>query len=218
MSSPTMLYRVASTVVPSDVSEPGGLEETLHKDTYPEILYEILYDVKPFSNSVRSDPRTWFLVEQVKQIGSSAFWGNDCISECNKRQGWHLNIIAQPRGVGDEVFGFMVFKVDSQQKVLHIQYIAVAQNHRRRGIGSKLIKTLQQYATKALTRATVEKICCAVVPEAVEFYQRHNFRKGKRILPTAEEAIGKARPDGRVDVQLPLQFHMEWKVPVRKRK
>lgn len=215
MTSPASLYRVASTVAPSDISDLGYIQtrKNLHDSET-----EILFDIKPFSEAVKSDPRKWFLVEQVKQIGNSAFWGNDCICECTSRHGWRLNIIAEPANVGDEVFGFLVYKVDSHQKVLHIQYIAVAEKHRRRKIGSKLIKALQQYATKTLTRACVDKVVCAVVPEAVEFYQKHCFKKGKRIVPGQEEAAGETLPDGRVQIQIPLQYHMEWRVPAKKRR
>jgi ribosomal protein S18 acetylase RimI-like enzyme len=118
--------------------------------------------------------------------------------------------------VGDEVFGFIVYKVDSSHKVLHIQYIAVAEKHRRHGIGSKLIKSLQQYASKTLTRSTVEKIACACVPEAVEFYQKHCFRKGKRIVPDDENGGESKEINGVVEVQIPLQFQMEWKVPQKR--
>ena len=216
MNSPTLLVRAASTIAPSDVSEQVGVVSDIPKDDRDDLHMEILHDIKPFSEKVRSDSRLWFLVEQVKGIGSSAFWGNDCLAECSNRHGWRLDIIAEPQIYGDEVFGFLVYKMDNQQKVLHIQYIAVAEKHRRRGIGSKLLKSLQTYATRVLTRATVERICCAVVPEAVEFYQRHNFKKGKKIL--ANENESSPHIHGKIEIQIPLQYSMEWKVPLKRRK
>ena len=212
MSSPTSLFRVASTVVPSDVSE-CCLSLSGPKGNAAPRRSEIIFDVKPFSETVKNDPRLWFMVEQVRQIGSNAFWGNDCLLECNKKNGWRLNIIGEPRDVGDEVFGFMIYKVDSGHKVLHLQYIAVAEKHRRHGIGSKLIRSLQQFATKTLTRSMTEKIACACVPEAVEFYQKHCFRKGKRIVPDEEEPTEDTPDNLTKDVQIPVQFQMEWKVP-----
>jgi ribosomal protein S18 acetylase RimI-like enzyme len=214
MATSTPLQRVASTVVPSDVSEADfgfGCLKTVDGSTSV-----ILVDVKPFSVATKNDPRLSYLVEQVQIIGKSAFWGNNCLSDCSHRNGWRLDIIAQPASSGDEVFGFVVYKVDTKNKTLHIQYIAVAERYRRHGIGSKLLKSLQRFASKVLTKSTVERIACACVPEAVEFYQKHNFRKCKRIVPTEDE-IECLLPDGTIEKQLPLQFQMEWKVPNKKR-
>ena len=214
MSSPSSLHRVASTVVPSDASDA---EPSLDcKKIVGDCRCEILVDVRPFSDVVKQDPRMWYMVEQVKMIGHNAFWGNNCLIDCNKRVGWKLNIIAQLPTSGDEVFGFVVYKVDSKQKILQIQYIAIAEGYRRHGIGSKLLKSLQNYASKVLTKSTVERVACACVPEAVEFYQKHNFRKCKRIIPDDGEAE-MVQPDGTVETQIPLQFHMEWKVPRKNR-
>lgn len=208
MSSPISLVRVASTVAPSDYSDAG--RTSLDKDVEPQSLsFEILYDIKPLSTQVLNDDRLRYLVDQARQIGQAAFWGNDCFLECSKRHGWRLNIITEPPKFGDEVFGFVVYKIDSHDMVLHIQYIAVAESHRRRGIGSKLLKSLQQYAAKTLTVSTVTRIVCACVPEAVPFYQKHCFRKTKRIIATEEEE--------QLDHQLPLQFQMEWKVPDKRK-
>ena len=212
---PPTLCRTASTVAPSDISEAGTYEGDGYKAVHREIQSEITLNIKPFSVNAQASPRLWSIVQQVKQIGESAFWGNNCLVDCNTRQGWRLNVISQPPAHGDEVFGFIVYKVDSQHKVLHIQYIAVSENHRRRGIGSKLIKSLQKYATNTLTRNTVEKMACACVPEAVEFYQKHNFRKGQRILPEEGDAP-RILADGRMEVQIPLKYQMEWKVPAKK--
>jgi ribosomal protein S18 acetylase RimI-like enzyme len=210
MTSPVSLCRVASTIAPSDDGELD-IDGTQRKPL-ETLLMEIIADVKPFSDLVRNDTRLSFLVEQVKVIGQQAFWGNNCIVDCSKRNGWRLNIVTQPPNIGDEVFAFVVYKVDSKQRLLQIQYIAVAEKYRRHGIGSKLIKSLQKYATKTLTRMTVERIACACVPEAVEFYQKHNFRKCKKItvLPGEEQVVN---DDGTVEKQIPLQFQMEWKVP-----
>lgn len=210
MASPSLLYRVASTVVPSDVSE-CDINIALDKSPILSQL-EIICDVKPFSESARTDMRTSFLLEQVRLIGEQAFWGNDCLSDCTKSNGWKLNILAQPASVGDEVYGFLIYKVDAKQRNLQIQYIAVANKYRRHGAGSKLLKALQKYAIKVLTRSYVEKIACACVPEAVEFYQKHNFRKCKRILPDEHEKEV-ILPNGNIERQIPLQFLMEWKVP-----
>ncbi len=208
MTSPVSLIRVASTVAPSDYSDAG--QTSLIKDDNPQSLnFEILYDIKPLSEQALSDDRLRYIVEQARQIGQSAFWGNDCFLECSKRHGWRLNIIAEPPKFGDEVFGFVVYKIDSHDMVLHIQYIAIAEKYRRRGIGSKLLKSLQQYAAKTLTVSTVTRIVCACVPEAVPFYQKHCFRKSKRIIATEEEV--------QVDHQIPLQFQMEWKVPDKRK-
>ena len=182
------------------------------KQHHPARELEILSDVRPYSEKARTDIRTSFLIEQVKIIGEQAFWGNNCLEDCSKRHGWKLNILAQPASVGDEVYGFVVYKVDMKQRILQIQYIAVADKHRRHGAGSKLIKALQKYASKVLTRSMVDRIACACVPEAVEFYQKHNFRKCKRIIPEENEREV-ILPDGMVEKQIPLQFHMEWKVP-----
>ena len=214
MATLTPLQRVASTVVPSDVSEADL--EVEHLKPIEEARFEILVDVKPFSSAAKNDPRMWCLVEQVELIGRTAFWGNNVLNDCSSRQGWRLDIVAQEASLGDEVFGFVVYKVDTKHKILHIQYIAVAERHRRHGIGSKLLKSLQKFATKVLTKSTVERIACACVPEAVEFYQKHNFRKCKRIVPSEDEVETKLS-DGTIEKQLPLQFQMEWKVPNKKR-
>jgi ribosomal protein S18 acetylase RimI-like enzyme len=208
MASPVSLVRVASTVAPSDYSDAGVA--CLDKGSNEQSLqFEILFDIKPLSDQVLNDERLRYLVDQARQIGQSAFWGNDCFHECSKRHGWRLNIIAEPPKFGDEVFGFVVYKIDSHDMVLHIQYIAIAEKYRRRGIGSKLLKSLQQYSAKTLTVSTVTRIVCACVPEAVPFYQKHCFRKAKRIVATEEEQ--------EKDHQLPLQFQMEWKVPDKRK-
>jgi ribosomal protein S18 acetylase RimI-like enzyme len=209
MTSPVSLVRVASTVAPSDYNEscPASIDKEVNvKESF---TYEILFDIKPMSDQVRQDERLLSIVTQARQIGQDAFWGNDCFLECSKRHGWRLNIIAETPKIGDEVFGFVVYKIDSHDMVLHIQYIAVAEKYRRRGVGSKLIKSLQQYAAKTLTVSTVTRIVCACVPEAVPFYQKHCFRKAKRIVATEEEQ--------QVDHQIPLQFQMEWKVPDKRK-
>jgi len=211
MTSPTLLYRVASTVAPSDVSE-CDIQAPNVKLRQTSQEPEIIADVKPFSEAARADLRTSFLLEQVRMIGEQAFWGNNCLTECNKRQGWKLNILAQPAAVGDEVYGFVIYKVDVKQRILQIQYIAVADKHRRHGVGSMLLKALQKFATKILTKSTVDKIACACVPEAVGFYQKHNFRKCRRIVPDEHEREV-VHADGTIEKQIPLQFHMEWKVP-----
>ena len=216
MSSPVSLRRVASTVAPSEASEYTPTVET--KGTLAggnNLIHEIIFDLKPFADSVKADERMWFLVQQVKQIGESAFWGNNCLIDCSKRHGWRLNIISEPKSVGDEVFGFVVYKIDIEQGVLHIQYIAVAERHRRRGIGSKLIKSLQQYAAKTLTKSMVERIACACVPEAVEFYQKHCFKKGKRIISEEES---EPCAFGTIETLIPLQYAMEWRVPDKRKK
>ena len=208
MTSPVSLVRVASTVAPSDYSDTGVV--CLDKGSSEQSLqFEILFDIKPLSDQVLNDERLRYLVDQARQIGQNAFWGNDCFHDCSKRHGWRLNIIAEPPKFGDEVFGFVVYKIDSHDKVLHIQYIAIAEKNRRRGIGSKLLKSLQQYSAKTLTVSTVTRIACACVPEAVPFYQKHCFRKAKRIIATEEEQ--------EKEHQIPLQFQMEWKVPDRRK-
>jgi len=160
----------------------------------------------------------WFLVQQVKQIGEAAFWGNNCLSDCSRRHGWRLNIIAQPKSLGDEVYGFIVFKVDAEQRVLHIHYIAISERHRQKGLGSKLIKALQQYAVNTLTNSTVDRIVCACLPEAVDFYRKHCFRKGKKIVPDEKEKEGDVHSDGRIETMVEVQYAMSWKVPDRKKK
>ena len=214
MTSPLSLIRVASTVAPSDYSE--SFADPQFKRDMPSVAHvvcEIISDVKPFSKSTRSDIRMFEMVEQVRVIGSRAFWGNNCLEDCNKRCGWKLTIIAEPKQVGNEVFGFIIFKIDSVNMVLHVQYIAVAHNHRHRGIGSKLIKHIKQFAHRILTSSTVQKIACACVPDAVKFYQKHSFKKVKRIVANEDEAAGELLPDGRLEQQIDLQYQMEWKVP-----
>ena len=209
MSSPVSLQRVASTVVPSDISECGRDEHVAKLPPLTEL--EILFDVKPFSEAVRNDVRSQFLVDQVRQIGAQAFWGNNCLEDCTSRQGWRLNIAAEPASHGDEVLGFIVYKIDPRNKLLHIQYLAVAANHRRHGIGSKLMKSLQNYATKTLTNSMVDRIACACVPEAVSFYKKHHFQKIRRIVPDPSEESSST------EKQIPLQYQMEWRVPKRKK-
>ena len=218
MSSPISLIRVASTVAPSDYGESCAEIQSKPGIDIAHVVTEILTDIKPFSESVHSDPRLFELVEKVKQIGAAAFWGNNCLAECNKRCGWKLNVIAEPKNIGNDVLGFIVYKIDASNMVLHVQYIAVAHNHRRKGIGSKLIKHLQQYASRTLTSSTVLKIACACIPEAVKFYQKHSFRKVKRIVADEDEIAGEMLPDGRLEQQLELQYHMEWKVPALRKK
>jgi len=209
MTSPISLVRVASTVVPSEYSDAPVVSSNKFPTDETRHHSEILFDIKPFSDQVVHDERLRCIIEQVRQIGQSAFWGNDCLIECTKRHGWRLNIICEPARFGDEVFGFIVYKIDRNDRVLHIQYIAVAEKHRRHGIGSKLIKSIQQYTAKTLTVSTVDRIVCACVPEAVHFYQKHSFRKSKKIEATEEEI--------KTDNLIPLQFQMEWKVPDRRK-
>lgn len=213
MASPTSLQRLASTVVPSDASE-CGLDIQVIKDN-SGTGFEILFDVKPFSGSTRDDSRMMFLVEQVRIIGEQAFWGNNCIADCNTRMGWRLNIACQTASSGDEVLGFVVYKIEPKNKVLQIQYIAVAEKHRGRGVGSKLIKSLQKYASTTLTNSMVERLACACVPEAVEFYQKHCFRKMRRIVAEQSDSVD-VFPRATIEIQIPLQFHMEWRVPHKK--
>lgn len=213
MASPTSLQRVASTVAPSDISDSGF---DSHDTKPPQVgEFEILFDVKPFAGSTRDDSRMRFLVEQVRIIGEQAFWGNNCLAECNTKSGWRLNIASQLMLSGDEVLGFVVYKIEPKKKILQIQYIAVAEKHRGHGVGSKLIKSLQNYATKTLTHAMVEKLACACVPEAVEFYQKHCFRKIRRIVAEESDSAN-VLPSPSIDIQIPLQFHMEWRVPNKK--
>lgn len=215
MTSPISLRRVASTVASLDLGEESAKVEVAEDNSR---IYDIICDVKPFSECVKLDERMMFLVQQVKQLGEAAFWGNNCLTDCNRRHGWRLNIIAEPEAIGDEVFGFIIFKIDTEQRVLHIQYIAVSERHRRKGLGSKLIKSLQQYAIKTLTRSSVDRIVCACLPEAVDFYRKHCFRKGKKIVPTESELNGEVCSDGRIETLVPLQYSMEWKVPEKKKK
>jgi len=216
LSSPVILQRAPSTVAPSETSQDVYIYDESKRIESCNLQSEVYFDVKPFSEATKLNKRISFMVEQVMLIGESAFWGNNCLIDCKSRHGWRLNIIAEPRNAGEEVFGFLVYKIDSITKVLHIQYIAVAERHRRKGIGSKLIKSLKKYAQETLTYSTIERIACACLPEAVEFYQSHQFRKGKRIVAGEEEACGKVLADGSREVQVPLQFHMEWKVPKRR--
>jgi ribosomal protein S18 acetylase RimI-like enzyme len=209
MASPISLVRVASTVVPSDYGEVTPVHSNKLPNDESQYHSEILFDIKPFSDQVVHDERLCCIIDQVRQIGQSAFWGNDCLVDCTKRHGWRLNIICEPSNIGDEVFGFIVYKIDRNDRVLHIQYIAVAEKHRRHGIGSKLIKSIQQYTAKTLTVSMIDRIVCACVPEAVQFYQKHSFRKSKRIEASEEELT--------VDHQIPLQFQMEWKVPDKRK-
>ena len=219
MTSPVRLARVASTVATSDSGEYANIKTSEKLVASLENLqFEITCDVKPLETSLKCEDRIWFLVQQVKQIGETAFWGNNCLLDCSRRHGWRLNIIAQPKSVGDEVFGFVVFKIDADQRVLHIQYIAVIEKHRQKGFGSKLIKSLQNYATNTLTNSTVDRIVCACLPEAVDFYRKHCFRKGKKIIPDEEEQEGQILPDGRKETLVALQFAMDWKVPDKKKK
>jgi len=191
-------------VVPSDYLDSNEAPKINSETQYTS---EILFDIKPYSDQAIHDERLRHIVDQVRQIGQAAFWGNDCLIDCTKRHGWRLNIIIEKPG--DEVYGFIVYKIDRIEMVLHIQYIAVAEKHRRHGIGSKLIKSIQQYASKTLTVSTVERIACACVPEAVQFYQKHSFRKSKRIEATDEEV--------NADNQIPIQYQMEWKVPDKRK-
>ena len=216
MNSTIALQRAPSTVAPSDAGDNTCLETESICNKIPTVASEVSFDIRPFSAEARSDPRISHMVQQVHRIGEAAFWGNNCLIDCSSRRGWRLNIIAQPAEVGNEVFGFLVYKIDSIRKVLHIQYIAVDENYRRQGIGSRLIKSIQKYSRETLTRSSIERIVCSCLPDAVEFYQRHQFRKGKRIVADYEEISGTVMPDGSLESQIPLQFHMEWKVPKKK--
>lgn len=213
---PEIIHHAPSTVATSDAGDVSfnDIEYSGCGETGSTV--EVLFDVKPFSEASKAHGRAFSLIEQVLKIGECAFWGNNCLVDCTSRRGWRLNIAAEPATVGDEVYGFIVYKIESHKKILQIQYIAVAEKHRRRGVGSKLIKSIQRYVRETLTRSTIERIACACLPEAVEFYQRHQFRKGKRIVAEDEANMVKLTSENAIEVQIPLQYHMEWKVPRRK--
>lgn len=213
MTSPVALARVASTVASSEC----GMSTSESIESSSPIVSEILVDLRPFSPEVASDPRLNSIVSQVHEIGKEAFWGNNCLADCTKRNGWRLNVIVEPKNIGEEVFGFIVYKIDREAMVLHVQYIAVSDKHRRRGIGTKLLKALQNYAAKTLTVSTVQRIACACVPDAVKFYQKHCFRKVKKIVAEDEEENIIQEYSIIPEVQIPLQFHMEWKVPDKRK-
>lgn len=212
MTSPVALARVASTVASSEC----GMTLNEKNESLGAPLSEIIVDLRPFSAEVASDERLSSIVNQVHAIGREAFWGNDCLTDCTKRNGWRLNVAVEPKTFGDEVFGFIIYKIDRECMVLHVQYIAVSDKCRRRGIGTKLLKALQNYAAKTLTVSTVQRIACACVPEAVKFYQKHCFRKVKRIVADDEE-ISVVPETGVAEKQIPLQFQMEWKVPDKRK-
>lgn len=212
MTSPVCLARVASTVASSECS--NSINEDVGHVGSP--IIEIMVDLKPFSLEVAADERLSSIVNQVQAIGKDAFWGNNCLCDCTKKNGWRLNVAVEPNKVGDEVFGFVVYKIERETMVLHIQYIAVSDKYRRKGIGAKILKALQNYAAKALTVSTVQRIACACVPEAVKFYQKHCFRKVKKIVAAEEEGV--VLPEtGINEQQIPLQFQMEWKVPDKRK-
>jgi GNAT superfamily N-acetyltransferase len=213
MTSPVSLARVASTVASSECE--ASLVDIQEFVNAP--VCEIMVDVKPYGVDTRDDSRLSTIVQRVQEIGQDAFWGNNCLTDCTRRSRWRLNVAVAPKNVGDEVYGFIVYKIDQQNMVLHVQYIAVSSKHRRRGLGSKLLKHLQNYAAKTLTVSTVQKIACACVPDAVKFYQKHSFRKLKRIEADEEEVAG-IQVDGKIEQQIPIQFHMEWKVPDKRKK
>ena len=213
---PQILHHAPSTVATSDAGDVGFYDIEFSGCGEGGLTAEVLFDIKPFSEASKAHERIYGLIEQVLKIGECAFWGNNCLVDCTSRRGWRLNIAAEPASVGDEVYGFIVYKIESHKKIMQIQYIAVAENHRRRGIGSKLIKSIQRYVRDTLTRSTIERIACACLPEAVEFYQSHQFRRGKRIVADDEADTVTLTAENAIEVQIPLQYHMEWKVPRRK--
>jgi ribosomal protein S18 acetylase RimI-like enzyme len=203
----------SSTVAPSEASEPDQVGGSREKCLGIAMPIQILLDIRPFSTLTHADDRLRSIIEQARRVGEKAFWGNDCFLDCSTKQGWRLNIGLDPSN--DDVLGFIVYRVEGSARVVHIQYIAVDERHRRRGIGTKLIKSLQQFVRSRLTRRVVDRIVCAVVPQAVPFYQTLQFRKGRRI-DTVEG--GTVAPCGRLEEQIPVQFQMEWKVPPLNRK
>jgi len=164
---------------------------------------DMLVDVRANGPAASTDSRVGRLIAQARELGSVTFWGNDVFEEVTKRGGWRLNILAQD----SLLCGFIVYKAQMDRELVEIQYLAVNPALRGQGCGAKLVKWVQNWAQTTLTKAQVNFVSCACVPEALGFYQRLGFKRLKEIKPADEEEA---------TVLIHGQFHMQWKLRGRR--
>merc|ERR1712032_135677 len=109
----------------------------------------------------------------AREIGRHAF-EEDYVSKVSRRSGHRLVLLTDDART--ETLGFVVYRFGESRLVIF--QLAVAEKHRRKGFGKKLVRWLVQYAQKQ----SLKSVGLSSLVEAIPFYKRLGFRK--RGAPT----------------------------------
>lgn len=145
---------------------------------------EVLPNVAPESEAVRSSPRLQTLLKQVSELSSDVFH-EDCLAVgVSKKKGWRLTLLARP--VPEDpancppedptvLLGFIIFRFRADFRCLSIANIAVPESHRGRGFG----KHLMDWCVRHAEQQKLQHLSLSSLPEAVKFYKAFGFKPVK---------------------------------------
>lgn len=125
---------------------------------------------------------------RVKQMALLHF-KEDYSGRINMQTGYRLMMLCTPEGTKQDVYGFIVFRLD--ETVVTVIQIAVADEHRGKGIGRQAVDWIIQYAENA----RCDSVVLGSHLESVEFYEESGFER-------ATETSGKEFPLG----TLPMEY------------
>eukprot|EP00930_Biecheleria_cincta_P033013 TRINITY_DN22866_c0_g1_i1.p1 TRINITY_DN22866_c0_g1~~TRINITY_DN22866_c0_g1_i1.p1 ORF type:complete len:401 (+),score=123.87 TRINITY_DN22866_c0_g1_i1:232-1434(+) len=145
---------------------------------------EVLPNVAPESDAVRSNLRLQTLLKQVSELSSDVFH-EDCLAAgVSKKKGWRLTLLARP--VPEDpancppedptlLLGFIIFRFCTDFQCLSIAKIAVPEVHRGRGFG----KHLMDWCVRHAEQQKLQHLSLSSLPEAVKFYKAFGFKPVK---------------------------------------
>ena len=90
--------------------------------------------------------------------------------------------VAHAKGLPNMVYGFISYSYDSEYANIHLQHLAVEPLKRARGIGSALLRTVEEIAVSR----DVSSITVHSMPSAKGFYKKHDYQ----AVPAENEQSG----------------------------
>lgn len=155
-----------------------------------------------FVESVDRSDQT--LVAQICSIAEEAFEEGEAVMQLKK--GGRIAAVL----LNGEVAGYAVYVVRRELLSLSICKLAVAQCHRRRGLGRVIIRNLIQIAKRrSRGQAALEAVCLSALPTAVRFYKACGFYE--------DASLFQVRPDasecGFIEGQVYMEYRIRRKLP-----
>jgi ribosomal protein S18 acetylase RimI-like enzyme len=109
------------------------------------------------------------------EAASQVAFDENCLEMISKKSKFKLGVLSAPCG---DLLGFIVYKINRNQRSFTIGKVAVRVEFRGQGYGKRMVKDVIKIAKKD---KLIDFVSLSSLPGSVKFYKRMNFKEFKDI-------------------------------------